>query len=267
MGRSAAAGVALALALAGCGGGAGSTERADTLTPQAAIAAAVDETAQVDSYRFELTSSTSTGDQLVEFTGSGVATSDGSAGQMTFSLPGGAGELRQRIVDGVLYLELPQQPGVFYELQVSDLVDTSLGASTDVTAGLQALSGVSDDATEVGQEDVRGEPTTRYSGTLDAAAALDVVQGPLRDQLDKVLAGSDVARVPFDAWIDEQGRIRRLDQTLTITNPELKGQELEVSSRLEVYDFGVEVDVTAPPASAVRDGAPLLDALRGAPAS
>lgn len=262
--RARAAAAALALALAGCGGGSsGTAERAQTLTPQAALAAAVEQTAEVESYRYELTSTTSVGDQVVELSGVGVATSDGGAGESTFSLPGGAGDLRQRIVDGVLYLELPQQQGVFYELQVSDVVDTSLAAATDVTSGLQALRGVSDDAEEVGREDVRGEQTTRYSGTLDAKKALEVVQGPLRDQLDEVLKGSDVDRVPFDAWIDDEGRIRRLDQTLTITNPEAEAQELEVVTRLEFYDFGVAVDVEAPPASAVRDGAPLLDALGG----
>jgi hypothetical protein len=261
--RVAAATAALALAAAGCGGSSSPTSTADRLTPQAALAAAVENTAEVSSFRFALTSSTTAGGQAVEFSGGGVATSDGSAGEMTFALPGGAGELRQRIVDGVLYLELPQQAGVFYELKVSDLVDTSLAASTDVTSGLQALRGVSDDAEEVGREQVRGEDTTHYRGTLDASAALEAVKGPLRDQLESVLGSGGAKQVPFEAWIDGDGRIRQLDQTLTIENPQQPGQELEVSSRLEMYDFGVQVDVQAPPASAVRDGAPLLEAFKG----
>lgn len=263
--RGAAAGAAL-VALVGCGGGASTADRPDTLRPQAALAAAVEQTQDVSSFRFALTSSTDAGGQVVEFSGGGVATSDGSAAEMTFSLPGGGGELRQRIVDGVMYMEVPQQPGVFYELQVSDLVDTSLAASTDVTAGLAALRAAGADAEEVGREDVRGEQTTRYRGTMDVSKALEAFKGPLREQFEQVLASGGTQDVPFDAWIDDEGRIRQVDQTLTLEMPQLP-EPLEVRTRLEMYDFGVEVDVQAPPASAVRDGAPLLDALGAMPGS
>lgn len=262
--RGTAAAAALVLGLAGCGGGDGSgAGRADTLAPQAAVVAAVQQTQQVESYGFTLTSSTDAGGQSIEFGGSGVATSDGSAADMTFSLPGGAGELRQRIVDGVLYMELPQQPGVFYELKVADLADTSLGASTDVTAGLEALKSADDGVEEVGREELRGVGTTRYRGTFDLSTAFQAFKGPLRAQLEQVVAKGGAERVPFDAWVDDEGRIRQVDQTLTLEVPQAPGQELEVQTRVEFYDFGVEVDVEAPPASAVRDGGPLLEAFKG----
>lgn len=261
--RRTAAGAALLLGLVGCGSGS-TPDRPDTLTPQAALAAAVSQTQEVTSFRFELTTSTTGAGQDVELSGGGVAKADGSAALMTFSLPGGTGELRQRIVDGILYMELPQEPGVFYELPVSDLVDTSLAGSADVTTGLEALRGASADTEEVGRDSVRGEPTTHYRGTLDLARALDALQGPVRQLVEQVLEGGDVAPAPFDAWIDDDGRLRRMEQTLTLALPQLQGQELVVTTRLEMYEFGVEVDVEAPPASAVRDGSPLLDALGGA---
>ena len=261
--RGTAAAAALVLGLAGCGGGDSRAERADTLAPQAAVVAAVQQTQEVDSYGFTLTSSTNAGGQSIEFGGSGVATSDGTAAEMTFSLPGGGGELRQRIVDGVLYMELPQQPGVFYELKVADLADTALGASTDVTAGLEALESVDEGVEEVGREDLRGVGTTRYRGTFDLSTAFEAFKGPLRDQLEQVVKKGDPERVPFDAWVDDEGRIRQVEQTLTLEVPQAPGQELAVETRVEFYDFGVEVDVEAPPASAVRDGGPLLEAFKG----
>ena len=261
--RGTAAAAALVLGLVGCGGGdAPRADRADTLAPQAAVVAAVQQTQEVDSYGFTLTSSTNAGGQSIEFGGSGVATSDGSAAEMTFSLPGGAGELRQRIVDGVMYMELPQQPGVFYELKVADLVDTALGASTDVTAGLEALTSVDEGVEEVGREDLRGVDTTRYRGTFDLSKAFEAFKGPLRDQLEQVVANGGTKRVPFDAWVDDEGRIRQVDQTLTLQVPQAPGQEFEVETRVEFYDFGVDVDVEAPPASAVRDGGPLLETFK-----
>lgn len=262
--RAAVAATALAVVMTGCGGSSGG---ADRLAPQAALAAAVEQTQEVDSYRYSLTSTTKASGQVIEVNGSGVTRSDGSAGEMTFTLPLGAGEVRQRIVDDVLYMELPQQPGVFYELQVSDLVDTSLAGSTDPTAGLKALRDVSGDVTEVGREEVRGEQTTRYSGTMDARQALEALQGPLRELLEQVLTDSDAEAVPFDAWIDDEGRIRRLDQTLSLELPQMQDESVEVTSRLEMYDFGVDVQVEAPPADAVRDGQPLLDSLRAGPGS
>ena len=260
--RAAACATLLALAVGGCGGS-DATQRPDTLSPQAAIAKAVDQAEQVASSRFALTSTTKAGGQTIEFGGEGAFDYDATAGEMTFSLPGGGGELRQRVLDGVMYLQLPQEPDVFYRLKLSDVVDTSLGGSTDPTAGLQALRGAGKDVTEVGRETIRDAETTHYRGTLDVKKALDAVKGPLRAQLEQVLASSDVDTAPFDAWIDDEGRLRQLDQTLTIANPQAPGQSLEVSTRLELYDFGVEVDVEAPPADAVKDGAPLLEALRG----
>lgn len=257
-----AAATVLALALVGCGNGSGTAERIDALTPQAALVAAVEQTQEVSSYRFDLTTTTTVGGNVVEMIAGGVARTDGSAGETTVSMPASGLELRQRMVDGVMYMEMPQEPGVFYSLRLDDLMDTSLAGSADPTQGLEMLRGASDDITEVGRESIRGADVTHYRGTVDISEALEMLKGALREQLEQVLAtGGD--GLPFDAWIDDDGRLRQLDQTMTLTMPQLPGQSIDVTSRLEMYDFGVSVDVVAPPAGAVRDGAPLLDAFRG----
>lgn len=264
--RAAAAVLVLALVGCGSGSGTGTTERGDTLTPQAALAAAVEQTQEVSSYRFALTSTTTVGGNAVEMIADGVARTDGSAAEMTVSMPASGLELRQRVLDGVMYMEMPQEPGVFYSLRLDDVMDTSLAGSADPTQGLEMLRGASDDITEVGRESIRDVEASHYRGTVDVRKALEVLRGPLRDQLEQVLStGGD--RMPFDAWIDDDGRLRRLDQTMTLTMPQLPGQSIDVTSRLEMYDFGVSVDVVAPPAGSVRDGAPLLDAFEGGLAS
>ena len=264
--RRTAAGAALVMALSACGG-ADSTavDNRDTLSPRAAIAAAVQQSEKVSSSRFSLTSTTAFNGQTVEFGAEGAFDYASTSGELTFTLPGNGGELRQRVLGDSLYLELPNEPGVFYELKLSDLVDTSLAGASDPTAGLKALEGVSDDVTEVGSEQVRGEQTTHYRGTLDVRKSLDAVQGPLRAVLDQALAGSDVQDVPFDAYIDDEGRLRRLDQTLTIDNPAKQGESVEITTQLELYDFGVDVSVEKPPAGMIRDGAPILEAFKAGP--
>lgn len=258
---------ALALTLTGCGGGeqSGSTsESVDRLSPQAAIAAAVASADELTSSRFVLSSTSTVGGQEIEFSGEGVYDYAASAGEMSFALPGGAGELTQRVVGDVLYMQLPTEPGVFYELKLSDLVDTSLAGSTDPTSGIAALRGANDDVVEVGQETVRDAQTTHYRGTLDIEKALEVLKGPVRDLIESTLKTGDLKDVPFEAWIDDEGRLRKMEQTMTLESPQLPGQAIEVQSTYELYDFGVDVDVEAPPADQVKDGAPLLEAFKGA---
>lgn len=266
--RATTLGAVLALALAGCGGGAGGGEgngsgkARDTLSPAAAVAAAVDQADELTSSRFELASTTVVGGQEIAFGGKGVFDYADKTGKMSFALPGGAGELEQRLLGDTLYLQLPDKPEVFYELALADLVDTSLAGSTDPTSGLQALRGAKDDVVEVGREKVRDADTTHYRGTLDMAKALEVLKGPLRDLLQSTIDTGELEDAPFDAWIDDEGRLRKMEQTMTLESPQLPGQPIEVQTRYELYDFGVEVDVEAPPADQVQDGAPLLEAFK-----
>ena len=266
--RLATLAAALVLGLTGCGGGEPRTqagnETRDTLAPQAALAAAVQQAEQMTTSRFSLTTTSTIDGTPIEFSGEGVFDYVESTGEMSFSLPGGAGELRQLVVDDSLYLGLPTEPGVFYQLRLSDLVDTSLDQSTDPSAGLQALRGANDDVVEVGRETVRDAETTRYRGTLDIGQALEVLKGPLRELIATTLETSDLQDAPFDAWIDDEGRLRRMEQTLTLANPQQPDQSITVDTRFELYDYGVDVDVTAPPADQVKDGAPLLEAFKAA---
>ena len=48
------------------------------------------------------------------------------------------------------------------------------------------------------------------------------------------------------------------------SRPATEGETLSVTTTLELYEFGVEVTVAAPPKRSIRDGAPILAALRKA---
>jgi hypothetical protein len=265
--RLAALGAALALGATACGGGSQGTDRPDTLTPRAALAAAVENAEQLTSSRFAMSTKTAGAGASFEMTGEGTYDYATKEGEMTFTLPGAGGQMLQRVVGDSLYMQLPTEPEVFYELRLSDLVDTSLAATTDPTAGLQTLREASDDVVEVGRDEQRGASTTHYRGTIPIEKALEALQGQMQDVVSQFLDTTELEDVPFDAWIDDDGRLRRMDQTMTIESPMLQGQPMTVETRFEMYDFGIEVDVAPPPADAVRDGTPLLDAMSGQPQS
>jgi hypothetical protein len=242
---------------AACGGSSGKTE---TLSPAQAVKAASQTTAHAKSSKMAFTSRTTFGGRDISITGTGAFDYTTHDGTLSLQVPSAlAGAIEERIVGGVVYVQLPNQPGVFYSVKVADLVGTSLGSSTDPASGLQALRGVSSDVTKVGSETVRGAETTHYKGMYDVQAALAKLTGPAKQLLTKALSATDLKSVPFDAYVDGQGRMRKFVQTFTTT---AKGQQVKSTTTLELFDFDSPVTVTAPPAAQVKDGSALLAALK-----
>lgn len=251
------------LAVAACGSSEGGSSSTDSLSPAAAVRAAATTTAEAGSSRFALSSTTEAAGQTVEVTGEGRYDPATRTGSAVLELPGGVGTMEQRFVGDDLYLTVPGQPG-FFRLSLADLVGTSLENAADPTGSLQALEEVSDDVREAGEEQVRGTATTRYEGTIDGQQALDQLGGAVRELAEQGIDMDALGAVPFTAWVDDDGRLRRFTSSIELTaTGEGETQDVTTTTTLELFDFGVEVAVEAPPADQVQDGAPLLDALRG----
>lgn len=230
-------------------------DAADTV--QAALAS----TREGGTARVALTADSVVGDTPFEVRGEGLVDLGGQESQLTLTLP--FGEVEQRTVDGTAYVSVPQQPGVFYSVDAAALRGSALGGSSDPTSPLAALEAVGD-VEETGEEDVRGEPTTRYEGTVDVADAIAGAPEATKELLASTLGASGLEQVPFTAWIDGEGRLRRFTQELVIpAGEQTGGQEVTTSTTLELFDYGVAVDVQAPPAAQVRDGSQLLGQLPG----
>jgi hypothetical protein len=124
----------------------------------------------------------------------------------------------------------------------------------DPTQALQYLKAAASKVDVVGREQVRGTPTTRYAVTFDAAKQAAQLPAELRGFYEE--SGLAFAK-PADVWIDEQGRLRKIHYTITMKAPDLgtgaeqTATQMTAESTLELYDFGVEVQVTPPPASQV----------------
>jgi hypothetical protein len=92
---------------------------------------------------------------------------------------------------------------------------------------LEDLIKASKKVEKLGSEEIRGVTTTHY-----------------RAQLDETKLGADGdASVAVDAWIDEQGLPRRVRIPF--------GGDGDTAAVADLFDFGVPVDVEAPPASEI----------------
>jgi hypothetical protein len=128
---------------------------------------------------------------------------------------------------------------------------------------LDSLFGANDDPVEIGPENVRGVPATRYRLTVDLAradaalpAGLSVPSGPYRS----------LSRLPAEVWLDAAGLVRRI----SVSPEPTAAADAQVWSIVELWDFGVAADITPPrpdeilaPAQAYRladEGAPEQDA-------
>ena len=224
---------------------------------------AAGDTDKAASARYQLITTTKVNGVDVTFSGEGIFDWSKDLGQTTYDVP--VGKVLQRLLGPDLFLALPQQPKQFFRLKTSDVAASPVGGTVDPSAQLHLLAAV-EKAEEVGEEEVRGEPTTHYRGTYDVARAIRGARGLQKPALTSLLGvGKDMDEASYDVFLDDDGLLRRLQQTVEVpASAATGGQELAVTTTLELFDFGIEVRVVPPPAGSVRDGAPLLAALRKA---
>ena len=258
--------VVLVAALAGasaCGSSSSGEAPAASRTPIAVVRAATTTTSQAGTAKVSLDVKSKAGAKAIDINGVGAFRLDGSLGSFAVTLNQGSGQpltLEERTVGGLLYLKAPPLGDSYYSLKTDALLGTSLGQGTDPTLGLKLLRGTADDVTRVGQEQVRGELTTHYKGTYQLRKAVTALGGEFAKAFATQLTANGDTPVPFDAYVDQQGRLRKLVQVSTVT---VQGQSVTSTSTTELYDFGTPVDVQAPPADKVKDGSVLLKGLSG----
>jgi hypothetical protein len=262
--------------VAGCGDG--------EPTPLAVVRAAASETTQADTARISMTMEAGgvlPGDDPA-FSAEGVVDFSARRGRFTIDfakitqglVPGEA----EYLVDGTtIYFRFP--PAVARELPDDkvwwrfdfDDVGKELGIdleslaslqSNDPTAVLQFLRG-SGEVTEVGRETLRGADTTHYRATLDLARARESVPEDVREAYDQATATLGVDTLPAEIWVDEEGRMRKLTFSVDLSKaklPDGASASGVLHMTMELYDFGVRVDVAAPPADQVGELRTLIEA-------
>ncbi|MFJ9816923.1 hypothetical protein ACIRU3_16915 [Streptomyces sp. NPDC101151] len=196
-----------------------------------------------------------TGGTRVTIRGKGVYDYRRRLGQLTVVLPedpAGASEHRpitELLAPGALFMKnrgagVPADKWV--RVETASLSDGNLvtGGVTDPYAAAEVLRGTRA-ATYVGRTEVGGTPVRHYRGTADLSRASRRASAADQASLAAAAKGFATARVPFDVYLDDQGRIRKLRQRFSFVN----GREetaVAVASTTLLYDFGAPVDVRLP---------------------
>ncbi|MDN0194315.1 hypothetical protein [Streptomyces sp. S.PNR 29] len=118
------------------------------------------------------------------------------------------------------------------------------GGATDPFAAAEVLRGTRN-ATYVGRTELAGTEVRHYRGTADLAQAAKDASAANRKPLEAAAKGFATAEVPFDAYLDDQGRIRKVRHRFSFVNGQQAGT-VAVASTTLLYDFGAPVHVRLP---------------------
>lgn len=267
MRRTCAALVAVALLLVGCRGTA----------PLELVAGASDALTAAGTARFEMV--VRAAGEGEEFRAEGAQDLATGALQMRLDL-GEDGPLTETLLLGTdVYVRSPLfelftgDPSTWVRVDLAEQaaeqgIDEQmlLEGNTGPAALLAQLEGASEDVERVGSEEVRGVDTNHLRVTIDTSAAIDQAPPETRAQLRTYAEAVGLpASYPMDLWIDADGLVRRIRTVLDVpTGPPGGGDAGErpdavtQETVLELFDFGVSVDLRAPDDDEVIDLAELL---------
>jgi hypothetical protein len=247
--------VALAVAVAGCGGGGGSDASGASVSIKT-LQAAVSNSQAAESSRFTMDLAVDAAGQSTTIHGEGVVAGDGKNGQITMTIPS-AGTLEERIVDGTVYMNFGDLLDTdlggkqWVKIGLDDLQQQSGGALGDLAdqagsngpqQGLEYLQGLSGDVEKVGDDTVAGEHATHYRASIDYAKVAEKLpeeSTKARDELTKL------GTVPADVWINDDDQVVKMQFAIDGSAFGSTGGKIEMT--MEITDFGVPVDVQAPP--------------------
>lgn len=144
---------------------------------------------------------------------------------------------------------------------------TGMGVQGDPTGFLDFLEGAGDEVETVRREDLRGVPTTHVRTEIDMVELMESASEEDRAQFEEDLEGLGGAAeafgaVPVEAWVDDNGYVRRFLMTFDMSGIMEEageiGGELTMSMDIELYDFNEPVDVRIPDPSEVGEMDPSL---------
>ena len=194
-------------------------------------------------------------------TAEGVVAGDGKTGQITLDAVRRLGSIEERIVDGIVYMQL-RRPAVrvassaassgcrssLDELQQRGGDARRSGRPGAVERPARRASstsqGLSGDVEKVGDDTVAGRARTHYRATIDYAKVAR--QAARRRPRASATSCRSSGTVPVDVWIDDDDRVVKMH--LAIDAGSLGAAAGTVEMTMEITDFGVPVDVQAPPA-------------------
>jgi hypothetical protein len=116
---------------------------------------------------------------------------------------------------------------------------------------LSALTAVASKVNDLGPATVRGVAVTHYQVIVDLAKAEAQLRPESRAEFQAFATALGSSTVPVDVWVDGQARVSRIAVALPVPHGSGMPAGFRVAEAVDYYDFGVPVQVSAPPASEV----------------
>ncbi|MFK8910565.1 hypothetical protein [Streptomyces sp. YS-3] len=257
-GVTAAAVTAAGVLVAGCAADASSGAdgpQGRPAEPGQVVARAADALVAARSSKTSTSMEMAAGGTRVTIRGEGVYDFARRMGRLKVVLPrdaAGAEEHRpitELLAPGALYMKnrgagVPADKWV--RIDTATLPDGNLvtGGVTDPLVAAELLRG-SGAVTFVGEEELAGVRVRHYRGTADIPRAAGAAGPHARGSLAAAAKGFGRSKgaVPFDAYFDAQGLLRKLRQHFSYVN---EGRTVAVASTTLLYGFGVPAAVKLP---------------------
>ncbi|MEU7179165.1 hypothetical protein ACWIG3_32685 [Streptomyces celluloflavus] len=260
-------GLTAGLLTTGCSpGGAAAGEQ--VVSGRTAVAAqdvrgSADALVRAGSARIRTAMETASGGTRVVIRGAGGYDFRTSSGQLRVVLPGPAGghggghpPITEILAPGALFMKnrgagVPADKWV--RVDIATLADGNLvtGGVTDPLVAAELLRGARE-VTYRGEQRLGGVPVRHYSGTTDIGAAAAVASERVQSVLRAAEKGFTTRAVPFDVYLDETGRLRRVRERFRFANGAPGGAS--VISTTELYSFGAKTAVRLPAAGDIYAG-------------
>jgi len=221
---------AVAIGLSGCASSGAAAESNGAAPPggaRRAVSGAADALVRAGSSRVTTSMRMASGGTWLTITGTGGFDYARREGELVLELPkdaAGAEEhkpITELLTPGALYMKdrgAGVPAGKWVRVDTTRLPDGNLvtGGATEPLAAAELLRGAQQVAF-VGEETRAGVKVRHYRGTADIARAAQAAPAADRAPLRAAAEGFTVTMVPFDAWLDEAGRLRELSQRFTFS--------------------------------------------------
>lgn len=247
---------------AGCvggdgGRGDGSGQRAVAAErPLDVLGQAADVLARAGGAEARTSMETAAGGTRVTIRGQGTYDFRNQVGRLKVVLPTDAAgadghrPITELLAPGALYMKnrgagVPDDKWV--RIDTTALKDGNLvtGGVTDPMAAAELLRGAGD-VTYAGKSELAGVTVHHYRGVADLDRAARAASPQSRGALSAAAKGFSKDAVPFDAYLDEEGRLRKVRHRFSFASEGPEAKEVTVVSTLLLYGFGVPVTVTLP---------------------
>lgn len=245
----------------GCSGSEGAMADDRPSGDPAAVLRAADVLAEAGSSKAETSLVMATGGTRVTIRGEGRYDFRERMGQLSVLLPkdpAGADEHRpitELLAPAALYMKnrgagVPDDKWVMLDSTTLDDGNLVTGGATDPLTAAELLR-AAQDVILVGEQELAGVRVSHYRGVTDIGRAAKRAAPYAREALAAAARGFADDAVPFDAYLDEEGRLRKVRHQFNYLN---QGRTVAVASTTLLYEFGVAVGVRLPPKDQIFTG-------------